>query len=153
MADRDERELRRGLRAMVTDPPPGAPMAGVIEAARARRRGRRAGIGVVAVLVAVAAAVPIVLARDEEPPAAPPPPEYRFSLYVHCGVRYTSFLGRAWTTDPETTERYSAYGTGAFLGLPGTMTLVSADEVLYRSDDGKVIATFRPFPGPVPGCD
>ncbi|GAA2885605.1 hypothetical protein Acy02nite_80100 [Actinoplanes cyaneus] len=175
MKDRDERELRRGLRAMVTEPPPGPPMTGVIEAARARRRRDRAGLGVVAVLVAGSLVLPGMLTRDRgaQRPLTPPPvpsavasvapmprgsgpvvvgQQYHFDLYVHCGIRYTTFGGRPWRAAPEDTERYASYDVGRVYTLRGTMTLVSTDEARFRSDTGDVTATFRPV-GRIEPCD
>jgi hypothetical protein len=56
-----EDELRRGLRALVADPPGVRPAAELVAAAQARRRRDRVGMAALAVLVVAAVAVPGVL--------------------------------------------------------------------------------------------
>ncbi|WP_433727337.1 hypothetical protein ACQP2Y_12115 [Actinoplanes sp. CA-051413] len=72
MNEQEENALRRGLHAMVADPPRVAPATDAIASAHARRRRDRAGLAGLAVLVVAAIAVPSVLmTRDAGTPPAP----------------------------------------------------------------------------------
>lgn len=82
---------------------------------------------------------------------------YRHQLYVHCGVRSTTFAGRLWLADPPLADDSGNpppnWGENSD---DGTFTLVSDDEAVYRSVNGPTV-TFRAAPPGTPdpnaGCD
>ncbi|WP_156067805.1 hypothetical protein [Pseudonocardia halophobica] len=70
---------------------------------------------------------------------------YEFSVYAHCGGRYTSFDSRSWDAgrDP--------FDAGGALGyVAGVMTLVSDD--LARFETGGAVIDYRPTVGATPLC-
>ena len=79
---------------------------------------------------------------------------YRFDLRVHCGIRYATFAGRQWEADPVQPQYHARHDYRSTLDyVPGTMTLVGADELQFDSDIENLHVTFRPQHGKLAICD
>ncbi|GAA4702187.1 hypothetical protein GCM10023215_46690 [Pseudonocardia yuanmonensis] len=70
---------------------------------------------------------------------------YEFSVFAHCGGRYTSFDSRSWDAGR------NPFDAGGSLGyVPGVMTLVA--DALARFETGDTVVDYRPLVGPQPLC-
>jgi hypothetical protein len=76
---------------------------------------------------------------------AEPGVSYEFSVYAHCGGRYTTFDSRTWVAG------HDPFDDGGSLGyVAGVMTLVAAD--LARFEAAGTVVDYRPATGPTPLC-
>ena len=70
---------------------------------------------------------------------------YEFSVYAHCGGRYTTFGSRSWDAG------HDPFDAGGSLGyVAGVMTLVADD--LARFETGGTVVDYRPAAGPTRPC-
>jgi hypothetical protein len=70
---------------------------------------------------------------------------YPFDLYIHCGLRNADFAGRWWQADPVDLNYQPRmhYRDAAY--VPGTMTLVAADEARFDASAEGLRVTYRPL--------
>lgn len=104
--------------------------------------------------VAAPAAMPTLAPGTREgPPRGPgvqPGIGYPYTLFIHCGVRDAIFDGRLWQAQKVPKEWTLNPPEGwTREDSTGSMTLVSADVAVFKSNSGRSIE-FRPWPAQVP---
>src|SRR6266851_2342893 len=106
----------------------------------------RRGLGLVVVALLVAACdtevTPSLKASTPTPAPAFIPVSQPFRLFTHCGILTTYFAGRHWhTTETLPGVKGPPYGDGqdSFTEVYGTLTIVDAEDAVFRSDAGGVV--------------